>query len=317
MTRIETAPAAAAPTFTGVVPPVVTPLKDDGTVDHASLERLVDHLVTQGAHGLFALGSTGETAYLTEQQRVEVTRTISSANAERVPIIAGAIELTAGRVVETARGLVTAGAHAIVCTAPIYAINSADEAGEHFRTIAAALDVPLWAYDVPVRVHSKLPADLLVQLGSEGTIAGVKDSSGDDVGFRRLIAANNAAGHPLQVFTGHEVVVDAMLFVGADGVVPGLGNVDIAGYVRLWEAARTQDWATARKEQERLNELFEIVFQTVGRSGDAAGVGAFKAAMAAQGLIDTAVMAHPVQALDGAPVAAIHTILDGLGYARV
>ncbi|WP_307844558.1 dihydrodipicolinate synthase family protein [Actinotalea solisilvae] len=303
-------------TFHGVVPPVVTPLDADGGVDHAGLEALVEHLVGAGVHGLFALGSTGETAYLTNAERVDVARTIVSAAAGRVPVIAGAIELTAARVLDAARPLVAAGVDAVVVTPAIYALHDRQETTDHFRRIAAGLDVPLWAYDVPVRTHTKLPADLLVGLGEAGVLAGVKDSSGDDVGFRRLLAANAAAGSPLRLLTGHEVVVDAMLLAGADGVVPGLANVDAAGYVRLWDAARRGDWASARSEQERLNALFEIVFQATGRSGDAAGVGAFKVAMEAQGLLASATMAHPVQALDGAVAERVRAVVHAAGLGR-
>ncbi|MFD6816198.1 dihydrodipicolinate synthase family protein [Microbacterium sp. NPDC060132] len=309
--------ASPAPSFSGVVPPVATPLLPDGTIDHASLTRLVERLIDEGVSGLFALGSTGETAYFTDDQRVELLRTIVTANAGRVPVIAGAIELTAPRIIETARRLVEAGAQAIVTTAPLYTLNSAAEVADHFRTIAAAIDAPLWAYDVPVRVHTKLGVDLLVQLGTEGVIQGVKDSSGDDVSFRRLVAANEAAGRPLQLLTGHEVVVDAMALVGAAGVVPGLANVEAAGYVRLWNAAQQGDWTAARAEQERINRLFDIVFQPRGLSGDATGVGAFKAAMHARGIIDHATMADTVQALDADAVAGIRAILDELGLLPV
>ncbi|MBN6191595.1 MULTISPECIES: dihydrodipicolinate synthase family protein [Microbacterium] len=309
--------ASPAPSFSGVVPPVATPLLPDGTIDHASLTRLVERLIDEGVSGLFALGSTGETAYFTDDQRVELLRTIVAANAGRVPVIAGAIELTAPRIIETARRLVEAGAQAIVTTAPLYTLNSAAEVADHFRTIAAAIDAPLWAYDVPVRVHTKLGVDLLVQLGTEGVIQGVKDSSGDDVSFRRLVAANEAAGRPLQLLTGHEVVVDAMALVGAAGVVPGLANVEAAGYVRLWNAAQQGDWTAARAEQERINRLFDIVFQPRGLSGDATGVGAFKAAMHARGIIDHATMADTVQALDADAVAGIRAILDELGLLPV
>ena len=296
--------------FTGVVPPVATPLNTDGTIDHASLGRLVDYLIGAGVSGLFALGSTGETAYLTDTQRVEVARTIVNTAAGRVPIIAGAIELTAGRVIETARKLTEVGVQAIVTTAPLYTLNSTTEVAAHFRAIAAAIDVPLWAYDVPVRVHTKLGLGLLMELALEGVIHGVKDSSGDDVGFRRLLAANKAAGHPLQLLTGHEMVVDAMALAGADGVVPGFANVEAEGYVRLWDAAGRGDWDAARTEQERINQLFEVVFQPSGLSGDATGVGAFKAAMAARGLIDNATLSPGVEPLDDAAVTSIRRILS-------
>lgn len=304
--------SAASPAFTGVIPPVATPLLPDHSIDHASLKRLVDYLVGAGVSGLFALGSTGETAYLTDDQRVEVLRTIVTTAAGRVPVIAGAIELTAARTALLAQRLVEAGADAIVITAPLYTLNSQAEIADHFRAVAAAIDAPLWAYDVPVRVHSKLSLDLLIQLGTEGVIHGVKDSSGDDVGFRRLLAANEAAGRPLQLLTGHEMVVDAMLLAGADGVVPGFGNVEAEGYVRLFDAARRGDWDAARTEQERINRLFEIVFQPAGLSGDATGVGAFKAAMHARGIIDHATMAATVQALDDVAVQKIRTIIAEL-----
>ncbi len=282
-----------------MVPPVVTPFNTDGSVDHETLANVVNHLVESGMHGLFAMGSTGEVAYLTNRQRHDVLKTIIDTNAGRVPVIAGAIDLTAQRSIELANDAVELGADAFVVTAPIYAINDVKEIEDHFRIIGAGVDAPMFVYDIPVRVHKKIPADLLVRLGLDGVVAGVKDSSGDDVGFRRLVMANRAAGSPLRVFTGHEVVVDGMLLLGADGVVPGLANVDAARYAKLWDAAMAGDWATARVLQDELTSLFEIVFQATGRSGDAAGVGAFKVAMAAQGLLKSPAMAAPVQALDG------------------
>jgi 4-hydroxy-tetrahydrodipicolinate synthase len=305
----------STPVFRGVVPPVATPLLPDGAIDVESLRRLVESLVTGGVDGLFALGSTGETAYFTDEQRVLIAETIVDAAAGRVPVIAGAIELTAERVIDTAQRLIAAGAQAIVTTAPLYTINSQAEIAAHFRRIAAAIDVPLWAYDVPVRVHKKLEIATLMDLAADGTIAGVKDSSGDDVGFRRLVAANEAAGHPLQLLTGHEVLVDAMGLAGADGVVPGLGNVEVEGYVRLWRAVEAGDFAAARSEQLRINRLFDIVFQPVGLSGDATGVGAFKEAMFQRGLIDHPTMARTVTPIDETAVAAIRGILDELGLA--
>lgn len=304
-----------SPRFTGVVPPVVTPFTPEGEVDHESLAGVVEMLITGGVAGLFALGSTGETAYLTEAQRVAVLETIVRANAGRVPVIAGAIELTAPRIIETAQKLVAAGADAIVTTAPLYTLNSQAEIGRHFRLIAAAIDAPLWAYDVPVRVHTKLSIELLLDLAADGVIHGLKDSSGDDVAFRRLVAANRAAGSPLQLLTGHELVVDAMLLAGADGVVPGFANVDVEGYVRLFEAAARGDFDAARDAQERLNERFELVFAPRGYSGDAMGVGAFKVAMQARGFIAHADMAVTVEPLAADAIAEVRAIAERTGLA--
>src|SRR5699024_10496671 len=144
------------------------------------------------------------------------------------------------------------GADGIVATAPFYAITGPEEIEAHFRAIAAATDLPVFAYDLPVCVHVKLDGDMLTRLGADGVLAGVKDSSGDDVAYRRLVAKNRAAGSPLVLLTGHEVVVDGTYLAGGNGSVPGLGNVDPAGYVRMDRAARAGDWETVRAEQDRL-----------------------------------------------------------------
>lgn len=301
----------------GVIPPVVTPFTPDGGIDHGSLERVVERLIDAGVDGIFALGSTAEVGYLTDGQRVEVVERIVSTVGDRVPVLAGAIEITAGRVAERARDLEQAGVDGVVATGPFYALNDEVEYADHFRHVAGAIGVPLIAYDVPVRVHIKLSPALLVGLGEEGVICAVKDSSGDDVTFRRLIAANREAGSPLQLFTGHEMVVDAMALAGADGVVPGLANVDPEGYVRLWSAATEGRWADAVQEQERLNRLMEIAGVATGRSLDAAGVGAFKAAMHHLGQIDHPTMAFPVRALEGEPRTQVDRIVDACGLAPV
>lgn len=295
---------------TGIIPPVITPLTSDGKPDVAALEGVVNHLIDGGVHGLFALGSTGEVAYQSDAERDLVISTIVNAAAGRVPVLAGAIDLTAVRVADAARRAEDLGAAAVVATAPFYAINSQAEIADHYRHIDRAVQVPVIAYDVPVRVHTKLTPSLLMQLAEEGVIAGMKDSSGDDISFRRLLAANANAGSPLKCFTGHEVIVDSMLLAGADGAVPGLANVEPAGYVRLFEAAGRGDWEAARTEQENINDLFEIVFQSVGLSGDAAGVGAFKAAMQARGIIASAQMAFPTQALPAEAVERIEDIVS-------
>lgn len=211
---------ARNPRWTGVIPPVVTPLTADGEIDRPSLERVVGHLLDGGVSGLFVLGSSGETAYLTPGRQDEVIEVITSACAGQVPVLVGAIETTTDRAIERARAAEGLGADAVVATAPFYTRTHPTEIDRHFRDIAAALDLPVLAYDVPVCVHSKLDPELLLPLAADGVLAGVKDSSGDDGSFRRL--AIGARELPeFSVLTGHELVVDAMMLAGADGSVPG------------------------------------------------------------------------------------------------
>ena len=300
--------------FHGVIPPVVTPRTADGGIDTHSLTRLTKHLLEGGVHGLFVLGSSAEVPYLTNDERETVVSTIAGVNAGQVPLIVGASEQTTNRVIDEGRKMIGLGADALVATSQFYALSNAAETDTHFRSIHAALDVPIFAYDVPVRTHYKLPLDLLLQLGRDKVIAGVKDSSGDDVSFRQLsLAAREIDG--FSIFTGHEVVVDGALLGGADGVVPGLGNVDPAGYRRLFDAAKSGDFVQAAAEQDRLADVFNIVYApTPGRvSGGAAGLGAFKTALMLMGVIDTNVMSAPMLSLNEAETAAIRTILERNG----
>lgn len=310
-----TAPATTTETapLTGVVPPLLTPLTPEGALDVPSLERLVARHLEGGVDGLFALGSSGEIAFFDDAMRAQVLEVVTSLVAGQVPVLAGLIDTQTSRVLQHLRAAERLDLAGYVVTAPFYAITGPEEVDTHFRTIAAAASVPVWAYDIPVCVHTKLSPAHLVQLGVDGVLAGVKDSSGDDVSFRRLAAMNRAAGSPLTLLTGHEVVVDGAYLAGAQGSVPGLGNVDPAGYVRMDRAARAGDWETVRIEQDRLAALFEIVFQPVGKTGPAAGVGAFKTALRELGVFSTNTMSTPMSALEGEAVEKIRGILRSTG----
>ena len=301
-------------TFSGIVPPIVTPLTLEGEVDTTSLERLLSLQIEAGVDGLFVLGSSGEVGYLTDAQRAQVVQTAIGHVGGQVPVLVGVNDMTTNRVIAVAEQAREAGADAIVATAPFYAITDAAETATHFRSIHAAVDLPLFAYDVPVRVHSKLSPAMLVELGREGVIAGVKDSSGDDVSFRMLLR-QSAGLENFAVFTGHEVVVDGCLLMGASGAVPGLANVDPHGYVRLWRAAQAGDWAAAKAEQDRLTDLFSIVeAPTPGRvSAGAAGLGAFKTALALRGVIIGNTMCAPMLSLDESETATIKVVLERAG----
>lgn len=299
--------------FHGIIPPLVTPFHLTGEIDFESLDRVVDTQLQAGVHGLFVLGSSGQVAYLTDEQRQEViTRVVQRAD-KRVPVLAGTADLTAPRVAEQCRRAADAGADAVVVTAPLYALNSLAEIDEHFRTVAKATGLPVMAYDVPVRVHTKLALQMLVDLARDGVLAGVKDSSGDDVLFRMLVARKRELGLGLSVLSGHEVMCDGMYLLGADGIVPGLANVDPAGYVRLHNAAQAGDWETCRREQDRLLELFTIAFVPQGRSGDAGGIGAFKQAMASLGMIASPTMPRPLHELSEDDAHQIDEILAKVG----
>ena len=295
--------------FTGVIPPVVVPLKQDRTLDVVSMERSINRMIDAGVDGLFILGSSSEVVFSTDARRAAVIENTVKFVDGRVPVLAGIIDTETERMIEHGKRAEQMGVDALVATCPFYALQGIDEIEWSFRCLHDALDLPLFAYDIPVCVHNKLNTDMLVRLGKDGVLAGVKDSSGDDISFRYLVLKNEDAGHPMSILTGHEVVVDGAYLSGADGSVPGLANVEPWGYVRQWKAAQEGDWATVKSEQDRLARIMEITAVTTGVQGFGAGVGAFKTALQLLGVFETNQMPRPVHCLKGDNVEAIRRVL--------
>ena len=278
------------PLLGGIIPPVCTPLTEDGEVDAESLRNLLDFLIDGGVAGLFLLGSSSEAAFLTDAQRAAVLRVAAPHVAGRVPVLAGVIDMTTPRVAAHVADALSVGVDGIVATGPFYARTHPAEIEQHFRVLKDAIgDVPLFAYDVPVSTNGvHLDREMLVRLARDGVVAGLKDSSGDDAGLRRLILLKQRENLPtFSILTGSELTSETALWMGADGIVPGLGNVDPVGYVKLYDLCMTGDWGAARTEQERLCRLFPIVdvapASRMGRGSSA--IGAFKAALCLRGVI--------------------------------
>ena len=305
----------------GVVPPVCTPFTPDYEIDEKSLRRLLNHLIDGGVHGLFILGSTSEVAYLTDPRRADVIRITMDEVKGRVPVVVGAIDTTTLRVIEHVKTAVAAGVEGIVVTAPFYARTHPAEIENHFRLIKKACpDTPIYAYDIPVAVNGvKLELGTLMNLAKDGVIQGVKDSSGNDAGIRAVVMAVKSAGlKDCVVLTGSELTVDSALIFGADGVIPGIGNVDPVGYVKIYDHVRNGDHAAAKAEQERLFTMFGLVdvgaTNRMGRGSSA--IGAFKASLKLLGIFEDGRTAPPAIPLNDTEIEAIKPFLSQAGLLK-
>jgi len=297
----------------GIIPPVATPYTADYEIDKASLRRVIRHLLDGGVHGLFMLGSTSECVFLNARQRADVLEVAVAEAKGKVPILAGILDTSTDHCINHARQAKELGADALVLTAPYYTRTSQPEIVDHFSFVREAVDLPIIAYDIPVCVNIKLARETVRELYERKLVIALKDSSGDE-GNLRMVMRDFADCPDFAVFTGSETTVDYALLGGAHGCVPGLGNVDPAAYVRLYDAARRGDWAAARKEQERLIALFQIAFQGLPHTSmGASGVGGFKTAMQLMGLIEHRHMGRPNRLLPDAAVNRIREILIECG----
>lgn len=300
--------------FGGVVPPLCTPFTANGEIDSASLERLVNYQIEGGSTGIFALGSTSEAGAMNDAQRRQVLAETVKYVDGRVPVLAGAIAMSTGTVIDYAKIAEELGADAVVLCAPFYIRPGQDEIKHHFNLVKAATSLPLVAYQIPANVQTVMDIATIADMAADGTIVGMKDSSGDEVGFRAMLEAVKDVPN-FSVFTGSELTVDYAIFGGANGVVPGLGNVDPKGYRKLYDASIAGDWDAARAEQARLIKLFAIIRQaTPGRVGFTANaLGGFKTALRELGVIETNVMATPMMPLNDEETARIRVILQEAG----
>ena len=294
----------------GVIPPVCTPFTADYEVDEKSLRRLINYLLDGGVTGLFVLGSTSEVAYLTDKRRADVIRITIDETAGRVPVVAGAIDMTTLRTNEHVRAAVAAGIDGIVATGPFYARTHPEEIALHFRMVKKECgDLPLYAYNIPVATNGvKLEVDTVLKLANEGVIQGLKDSSGNDAGIRAVVLGAQKMGlKEFVVLTGSELTVDSALMAGAHGVVAGVGTIDPAGYVKIFNLVAAGDYKSARAEQERLTEMFGLAdVGAPGRMGrGSSAIGAFKASLKLLGIIDDARVAPPQIPLNSDEIAAI------------
>lgn len=302
--------------LSGVIPPLCTPRGADGELDRTSLARLCHHLIDAGVHGLFIGGSTGETALLDDATRLAALDVAVEAAAGRVPVLYGVIETGTRRVLQGARPAKDHGAAAVVATVPFYVAPHADEILAHYAYLRSRLDLPVVAYDIPSATHVRLAPATSIALATEGDVVALKDSSGDLAGLRTIVAGT--ATLPFQVLSGSETLADVALASGANGLVPGLGNVDPAGYVRLFNAARAGDPAVVTAEQQRLAALMRITeVADQGRIGFTAGaLGAFKAALVRLGVLDRGETWPPLSPLSTDEVTRVEGLLEAAGLCK-
>lgn len=238
----------------GIIPPMVTPMTSTGEIDIAGLHRLVDYLLVSGVTGIFVLGSSGEGPWLTLKQNETVIRETVKRAGRRVPVLAGLLEPSTQRTLQALRAAEAAGADAVVITTPYYFEADAAAQAAHIRTVAAATDLPVVLYNIPSKTHNALRAETVSQLLDVENLAGIKDSSGDWDQFAGLLALRQTRPD-FRVLQGAEGLAGRSMLHGADGLVPGMGNLVPDLFLRLYTAGCAGDAETVQTLQARLDTL--------------------------------------------------------------
>ena len=203
------------PRFGSVVTAMVTPFADDGRVDHKVAAELARHLVANGSDGLVVAGTTGEGPVLSDAERVELFKTVIGA--VEVPVIASTGTNDTAHSVKLTEEAAKCGADGVLVVTPYYNRPSRAGIAAHFRTVAAATDLPVVLYDIPVRSGRRIGTELIVELAHEVTnILAVKDATGD-LPAAAVVVAETPEG--FEVYSGDDALTLPFLSVGGVGVI--------------------------------------------------------------------------------------------------
>lgn len=297
---------------TGVVTPLVAFQTDSGAPDHAAVKALVEQQLAAGVQGLLVNGSTGELGNLAPAERSAMLRAVADSVGGRIPIWAGVVGLGTADAVAAAKAAETDGADAALVLSPLFFDASDAELADHFRAVAAAVSIPVLAYDVPARTPRKLPASLVADLAKEGVLRGVKDSSGNLTAGRQVCAATEQLTG-FRAYLGSEITMDVASYVGFDGVVPGLANILPASAVQVFEAAQAGDpsrAATAQRTYQRLLNILDVPL--TGGGFPAQAIAAIKVATAVALSLPVPRMTAPFAQPDAEFVAAVTDIVESV-----
>lgn len=233
--------------FQGIIPPMVTPLQHRDQIDVAGLERLIEHILGGGVHGLFILGTTGEAPSLSYRLRRELIDRVCKQTAGRVPILVGITDTSFVESVSLAAHAADAGAAAVVLSTPYYFPAGQTELAGYVQNIATELPLPLVLYNMPSLTKVWFELETLQKLAPIDRIVGIKDSSGDLDYFASLMSLRQLRPD-WSLMIGPEAMLPQAMKLGGDGGVAGGANILPQLFVDCYHAAVARD-------QTRINEL--------------------------------------------------------------
>jgi 4-hydroxy-tetrahydrodipicolinate synthase len=244
--------------FHGIFPYLVSPIDAaTGRVRERALRDLVEHLIQCGVHGLSPLGSTGEFAYLSFEQRREIVRIVLDAAAKRVPVLAGVAAFATSDAIGQAEAYARLGADGMILILQQMFPVPPSGIERYFDAIARALpQSSMTLYTNPGLLGGDIPMDVLDALAHVPNIEYVKDASGNT---GRILTMLNRMGERIKVFSASAHIPLLVLKLGGVGWMAGPGCVMPRACVRLYDLARAGKWDEAMAEQRRqwtINEVF-------------------------------------------------------------
>ncbi|SEO63014.1 dihydrodipicolinate synthase family protein [Paenibacillus sp. OV219] len=243
----------------GVYTALITPFHEDGRIDFEAMENHVDFLVRKGVNGIFPNGTTGEMPLLSIEERKQVAELVVRVVDKRVPVVVHVGDISTQRTIELAQHAEKIGANGISAICPyFYGVDDKEIIG-HYHQISKAVsdDFFIFAYTIPSNGRNHITPQTMLELwNSTPNIRGLKNSSDNFSEMQRLL---NLAPEGFSLMMGPDHLFLAGLHIGAAGNVSGLSNAFPEFYVRLFELFKQGNYAEAKKEQRKIEELVHVL----------------------------------------------------------
>ena len=236
----------------GIIPPMITPLDKDENVDKKGVERVVNHLIKGGVHGLFSLGSTGEWYGLDFNQKREILETVMEVTNKRLPVYAGTGAITTKETLLLTKLATEIGVDALSVITPVFINPNERELFNHYQQVASITNLPILLYNNPGRTGINLSVDLVVKLSKIDNIVGIKDSSGDMTQGAEYIRRTD---DDFSVLAGRDTLIYGLLAYGAKGAIAATANIVPQIVVKIYEEYQKGNLQAALKAQFQLAPL--------------------------------------------------------------
>jgi dihydrodipicolinate synthase/N-acetylneuraminate lyase len=240
--------------LSGIISPLVTPLDDIDSLDHAGLERLLEHTVSGGVSGIFLLGTTGEGPSLSYRLRAELVGRACRQVAGRVPVLVAISDTSYTESVALAERVAEAGADFLVMAPPYYLVATQDDLTRYTERMHDAVPLPLFLYNMPSLTKLRFDADTVVRVSELPGVVGVKDSSGD-LRYLEAIVGVTRRRTDFAVLVGAQHLLVSAMRAGASGGVCGGANLLPHLFVNLYRAAADGNWSEAEVLQQSIDAL--------------------------------------------------------------
>ncbi len=243
--------------ITGSIVALVTPMREDGSLDLKSLARLIEHHIEQGTNGIVSVGTTGESATLSHEEHHAVIEKTVQVAADRVPVIAGTGSNSTAEALELTKVAYQLGADACLLVTPYYNKPTQEGLYQHFRLIADSVPIPQILYNVPSRTGVDLENQTVYRLARIDNIIGIKDATADVERGRRLISTS---AYDFAVYAGQDTVALDLMISGAWGTISVTANVAPRLMREMCDAVLSGDRRLAAIMNKNLNPVHEAMF---------------------------------------------------------